>query len=227
MKKLITWLIVLSLFGGLGYMIYQNGGIPSEGFNIGETIGTGSAESGVQQETNPEDERERPQDYAIVRKIQKIDAYSGQRLTLGYSLAYHVDRPEHHQYYNNEEYISAITGITDFSNVVGAASSHNSTANAEGAFLELLIEFVPGTDVETIAENIKEFFVPSEYSLGADEYNAYFDDLTKEDVFVQYKDHYIFIVVIDPDIIGITKSVKPEKLIDTFMAVDMEAIEAE
>ena len=243
MKKFIGWLIVLSIFGGLGYLIYQNGGIPSEGFNIGEIIGSNSPEGmylaingctigadGTSIIPTDGDEQkqvytpEKPEEYPIVQLLQKIDNYAGQRLYLGYGLLYHIDRPEHHQHYNDGgiEYITALTGITDFSNIVGASYSSNATPNVDGAYIDVLIEFRPEADVENIANEIKNQIVPSELEIGADEFNQFFDALTTEDVHVSFRENYVYIVIIGQDMIGLNKSVKPETLVDTFQKIELE-----
>lgn len=222
MKKFIGWLIVLSIFGGLGYLIYQNGGIPENGVNLGQIISDQLPSS-----DEPIEEKvpmEVPEDYAVVRKLQKIDDYSGQRLSLGYGLLYHIDRPQHHQHYNDGgmEYITALTGITDFSNIVGASYSSNATPNVDGAYIDVLIEFRPEADIENIANEIKNQIVPSELEIGADEFNQFFDALTTEDVYVSFRENYVYIVIIGEDMVGLNKSVKPETLIDTFEKIKLE-----
>jgi hypothetical protein len=48
--QLIKWLLILGIFGGLGYLIWKNGGIPEGGFNLGEMVGTETPEGLVDEE---------------------------------------------------------------------------------------------------------------------------------------------------------------------------------
>ena len=72
--QLIKWLLILGIFGGLGYLIWQNGGIPEGGFNLGEMVGTETPEGLVDEELLERIENtEHPDDFEIVQKTKQIN----------------------------------------------------------------------------------------------------------------------------------------------------------
>ena len=230
--KMIGWLIVLAIFGGLGYLIYQNGGIPEEGLNLGEMIGTQTPKGLVDEDVLAELERmkereesgdfDNPLDYEVVKKLMSIESAAVHRLGSGYGYLYHIDSTEEYAHSNiHKSIITDITGITDFSNIVGVATSSN-MGDMSKAYLSMLIEFKEGTDTKEIAKMIKESVKPSEWSHGSEEYNASFDCITPEDVVIEAKGKYIYMAVMSEDLVGPFKAASAEKLGKTFLKLVSE-----
>jgi hypothetical protein len=217
--KIIGWLIVLAIFGGLGYLIYQNGGIPEDGFDIGEIIGTETPEE--LQEFIPESieiENNEPNafDFSVTNKLFSIDSAALQTLPISYSLYYHRDwdweNPDQDWV---EHMVKTMIGLDDFSNVVGISANHNASGY-DGAYVCILVEFEDGVDTTVIAEQAMGQADPSKWNFGNEEYDVFYDSLTKDDVFIIGKGHYIYVLLIGDELIGFGKSISPERLAQAF-----------
>ena len=215
--KLIGWLFLVVLIGMFGYLIWQNGGIPEDGFNLGEIIGTETPEELKEQiAETPMVEPDPPSNYEVARKLASLESSAGQSLFTAYSVYYHIESTNENT--NAPEYrdmITAMTGITDFDNVVGISASHNASGKM-GVYKCILIEFKDGIDTAAIAESVYEYADPSTWNFGSEDFDPYYKELTKEDLFVSGKGNYLYIVLISDELIGFGKSVNPEQLIKTF-----------
>lgn len=207
-------------FGGLGYLVYQNGGIPEEGFNLGEMVGTETPEGLVDEEWMERLENmEYPEDFDIVQKTKKIDQAAGQNIAIGYSIFYHDDSkaPDSDKQYNLDM-LSAITGITEWEPLVGVGYGSNSSGHA-GVSATFLMEFEENIDTEQLAETIREQMNPQEWNFASEEYNEYYHNLSDDNIAVDAKGQYIFIALVGDEMLGFGKSVSPEALTGAFKRV--------
>lgn len=218
--QLIKWLLILGIFGGLGYLIWKNGGIPEGGFNLGEMIGTETPEGLVDEELLERIENtEHPDDFEIVQKTKQINGAAGQNLPVSYSLLYHIDsKAEEFDKQCNLGVLSQITGITEWENLIGVGESINcSRVHEIGA--TFLLEFEEGTDTEQLAEMIREQMNPEEWDFASEEYNEYYHQLEDENIAIEAKGKYVFIALVGDRLFGFGKSVSPEALAGAFKRV--------
>lgn len=215
--KIIGWLIVLAIFGGIGYLIYQNGGIPEDGLDIGEIIGYNCPDDMylAGEENKPVVPSEKPEDYEVVRKLISIENSARQKFQAGFRILYHIDSNyEPTQSDEHKEIISQFTGITDFSDIIGVSDSTRLFEN--GVYITLLIEYEDGVDTEQIKNEIVSNFDLTNIDFGAEEFRKYCASLTTEDLSVASKNNYVYIVIISKELIENRTSINPEKLIQSF-----------
>ena len=218
MKKFIGWLIVLSIFGGLGYLIYQNGGIPKDGFNVGELIGVETPDGLEFISINgcgilDESEMDQPFDYDVVNKLSQIDSAANHKINKMYSCYYHVDSQfEETNSIENQTFISTITGIYDYENVIGVASSELADM-LSGAYIGVLIEFKPDVDAIKISEELNGTVDPTTWSFGSEEYITQYNKLSADNIHFIAHGNYLYIIVLDPEL---EKDISVEKLKSSF-----------
>lgn len=218
--QLMKWLIILGIFGGLGYLIWQNGGIPEEGFNLGEIVGTETPEGLVDEELMERLENmEYPEDFEVVQKTMQINDAAGQNLAVGYSILYHIDsKASEFDKQCNLEMVSAITGMTEWEKLIGVGYSSNASRFAEiGA--TFLLEFETETDTEQLAETIKAQMNPKEWNFASEEYNEYYHQLEDENIAIEAKGKYVFIALVGDELLKLNRSSSPEALAGAFKRV--------
>ena len=205
MKKFIGWLIVLAIFSGFGYLIYQNGGIPEDGFNVGELIGVETPDGLEFISINgcgilDESEMDQPFDYDVVNKLSQIDSAANHKINQMYSCCYHVDSQfEETNSIENQTFISTITGIDDYENVIGVASSELADM-LSGAYIGVLIEFKPDVDAIKISEKLNGTIDPKTWSFGSEEYITQYNKLSPDNIHFIAHGNYLYVIVLSPEL---------------------------
>ena len=218
LSKLILWAIILSIFGYMGYLIYQNDGkIPANGFNINEMI-NGPMEEVV--EKNPpipeEIEADDPMSYSIVQKIRSIQQPMPMYPQIGVGYLYHKD--SNAGYSGNDDnmfIIKTVFGIESLDGVVGVANT--TTISDNKAFSQFLIEFEEPIS-EELGNQIKAHIKPENWiDITPPEYHDSYLDITDEEMFADYKGRFFYVILIDEELMGIGKAPSPEKFGKAFL----------
>lgn len=212
--KLILWMIILSIFGYMGYLIYQNDGkIPSDGFNISATT-----EEVIEKNSQiPEEiEVDDPMSYSIVQKIRSIQQPMPSYPQIGVGYLYHKDSNAEYSGCDDHMFIiKTVFGIDSLDGVVGVADT--TTISENKAFSQFLIEFEEPIS-EELGNQIKAHIKPENWlAITPPEYHDSYLDITDDEMFADYKGRFFYVILIDEELMGIGKAPSPEKFGKTFL----------
>lgn len=220
--RLLKKLIFIAIIAGCGYWIYQNGGLPKDGFDLGSKIGWETPEelySEEQRQYDQETQKRFDEAVALAKLISIVDEamkYNNKPSGIACGVSYLQGDDKH----NDTSYVNEKIGISDYSHIKSIADLGDGSG-VPGALVGFLIELDAEADPEQLADEIRSYINPSKWYY-LEEYKPYYEHLTPDDVTIETNKNYVFVILVGDEYLNEGRFTSESKLVELFYEVTNE-----